>query len=49
MLSQNEISEFEFETKLNVFYNLPPVNDRKENIESIKTLLNKLGYVKEYE
>lgn len=42
LLSGKEISEFEFEAKTHVFYNMPPLNDRRKN-EDVVNLLSKLG------
>lgn len=44
---QEEIATFEYETKLKVFHNIPNINDRKENIQVIDTLLVKLGFKKQ--
>lgn len=44
---QEEITTFEYETKLKVFHNIPNINDRKENIQVIDTLLVKLGFKKQ--
>lgn len=31
LLTQKEVSEFEYESNLNILYNMPPLNDRKRN------------------
>lgn len=43
-VNDQEIPDFEYETKVKVFDNLPPLNDRNTNIESINNLLRKLGF-----
>lgn len=42
LLNGKEIGEFEFESKTHVFYNIPPLNDRRKN-EDVVNLLSKLG------
>lgn len=42
LLSGKEISEFEYESKTHIFYNMPPLNDRRKN-EEIVNFISKLG------
>lgn len=49
LLEDKDISEFEVESNLKVYYNIPPVNDKKDNSNIILPLLEKLGYVKSVE
>lgn len=49
LLENKDISEFEVESNLKVYYNIPPVNDKKDNSNIILPLLEKLGYVKSVE
>lgn len=42
MLNEKDISELEYETKAHVFFNMPPLNDRKKS-EDIVEFLTKLG------
>lgn len=44
LLTQKEISEFEYESGLNVLYNMPPLNDRKRN-EVIIDFLKKIRLI----
>ena len=44
MLSQSDVANFEFESKLKVFYNLPPLNERSDNLPELNELLTKLGF-----
>ena len=43
-VNEQEIPDFEYETKASIFCNIPPLNDRNENLEEINVLLEKLGY-----
>lgn len=45
-LLQEEVNNFEYETKLKVFHNVPNINDRKDNNQSINALLTNLGLKK---
>ncbi len=40
----NEVSDFEKETGLKVYFNVPPVNDRNQDIDEVNKLLQKLGF-----
>ena len=44
LLSSNDVSDFEAETGLRVFYNMPPLDERKKN-SIINDFLGKLGLV----
>lgn len=43
-LKDSDIPDFEYETKLKVFYNIGNVNDRVEKLQSIDRFLYKLGF-----
>lgn len=43
-VNDQEIPDFEYETKLKVFFNLPPLNDRNKELEPINDFLRKLGF-----
>ena len=47
LLSDNAVAEFEFESKLKVFYNLAPLNEREKNLPELNKLLVKLGFSKQ--
>lgn len=49
LLDKDDISSFEVESNLKVYYNIPPVNDKKDNSTIILPLLEKLGYIKSVE
>lgn len=46
-ISDSEIKEFEFETKADIYFNIPNIDERKTSIREINTLLSKLGFVKQ--
>ena len=46
LLSEKEISNFESEAKIEVFYNIPPLNERKRN-EIIYDFLEKINLINE--
>ena len=46
MLNDKDISEFEFESRLKIFYNIQPLNDREPNHPELVELLHKLGFMK---
>ena len=47
MLSNQDVSDFEYETGLNVFYKLPPLNDQSSDNEALDKFLVKLGFYKQ--
>ena len=47
LLSESEISDFEYESRLKVFYNLVPLNERNKKLPEINKLLLKLGFTKQ--
>ena len=49
LLSESEIADFEVETKIKVYYAVPPLNDKKDNSDILSPLLEKLGYIKKSE
>ena len=49
LLSESEIADFEGETRIKVYYNIPPLNDKKDNSDILSPLLEKLGYIKKSE
>ena len=42
-LNSEDIATFEYETKLNVLFAIPPVDDRQENIEPIRRFASKIN------
>ena len=49
LLSESEIADFEVKTRIKVYYNIPPLNDKKDNSDILSPLLEKLGYIKKSE
>lgn len=47
LLSQSDISNFEYEAKIKVFYNLVPLNERNKKQPELNGLLVKLGFGKQ--
>lgn len=43
-VNDQEVPDFEYETKIKVFDNLPPMNDRNRDLEEVNQLLNRLGF-----
>ena len=46
LLSSKDISEFEYEAKLKIFYSIPPLNDRAKTYPELVEFLHKLGFMK---
>lgn len=44
VLSSKDVLDFEYESKLKVFYNIPPLDDREKNIMALNKFLVKLGF-----
>lgn len=44
LLSTSDVSDFEYESRLKIFYNMPPLNDRGKNNVEVNKLLLKLGF-----
>lgn len=49
LLDSKDISDFEFECGTKVYYNLPPLDDKKDNSEILLPFLSKLGFVQTVE
>lgn len=46
LLSNNEVSNFEYESRLKVFYNLAPLNERDKEWPELEEMLKKLGFTR---
>lgn len=46
MLSSKDLNDFEYESKLKIFFNMPPVDDHKRS-DDLNELLKKLGFSKQ--
>ena len=42
ILTQKEVSEFEYESHSKVYFNMPPINDRNKNEEILRRLMDNL-------
>jgi len=49
MLSKKDVSDFEFESKSSVFFNLPSLDDREPNHKALDLFLLKLGFNRQRE
>lgn len=47
MLNTKDVLDFEYESRLKVFYNVPPLNERDKDIYAIDAFLSKLGFIKQ--
>jgi len=47
VLNSKDVLDFEYESRLKVFYNIPPLNDRDVNITALNKFLVKLGFNKQ--
>lgn len=43
LLDMNDVKEFEYEAKVKVFYNIPPLDERKDSQMALDSFLEKLG------
>lgn len=46
LLDQKDVTDFEYESRLKVFYNLPPLDEREKKLEDLDKFLKKLGFDK---
>ena len=44
LLTDADVANFEYESKLKVFYNLPPLNERNNDLPELNEFLVKLGF-----
>ena len=44
LLSSKDVLDFEYESKLKIFYNMPPLDEREQNNEILRDFLSKLGF-----
>ena len=47
LLSSKDVNEFEYESNLKIFYNMPPLNDREKKINEINKMLVGLGFTRQ--
>lgn len=46
LLNDNDIANFEVESDIKIFYNIPPINDKEDQSKIFLPFLEKLGYIK---
>lgn len=46
MLSSKDVLDFEYESRLKIFYNLPPLDEREKNPIAVNKFLQRLGFDK---
>ena len=44
LLNQKDVLDFEYESKLKIFFNMPPLDEREQNIYILNVFLAKLGF-----
>ena len=47
LINSKDVLDFEYESKTKVFYNMPPLDERRNNAELVNPLLSRLGFVKQ--
>jgi hypothetical protein len=47
LLDSKDVMDFEYESKSQVYYNVPPLNERGSNHSLLDSLLSKLGFLKQ--
>lgn len=44
LLSSKDVLDFEFESRLNIFFNMPPLNEREKDVQVVNAFLQKMGF-----
>ena len=47
LLKSKDVLDFEYESRLKIFFNLPPLDDREKDIYILNSLLSKMGFSKQ--
>lgn len=47
LLSSKDVLDFEYESGLKIYYNMPPLDEREKSIYSLNTFLVRLGFTKQ--
>lgn len=47
MLNSQDVSDFEYETQIDSFYKIPPLNDQSDSNQALDAFLAKIGFVKQ--
>lgn len=44
LLSSKDVLDFEYESRLNIFFNMPPLNEREKDVQVVNAFLQKMGF-----
>lgn len=47
LLSSKDVLDFEYESKVKIFFNMPPLDEREKEIQVLNAFLSKIGFVKQ--
>ena len=47
VLSSRDVTDFEYESKLKVFFNIPPLDERNRNNQALDKFLVSIGFSKQ--
>lgn len=47
LLSSKDVLDFEYESKMKVFYNMPPLDEREKDIQALNAFLVRLGFTRQ--
>ena len=47
LLSSKDVLDFEYESKIKIFYNMPPLNEREANIQVLNSFLTKAEFTRQ--
>jgi hypothetical protein len=47
LLDSKDVLDFEYEAKTQVYYNIPPLDDKKDRHNILDVFLTKLGFIKQ--
>lgn len=47
LLTKDDVRDFEYESRIKVFFNMPPLNDHNTNLAEVNNLLVSLGFVRQ--
>lgn len=47
MLSSKDVLDFEYESRIKIFYNMPPLNERESNVQVLNAFLSKIGLARQ--
>ena len=47
LLSSKDVLDFEYESGLKIYYNMPPLDEREKSIYALNTFLVRLGFSKQ--